>query len=122
MKDNNIKKSRKKRGMTLVEVIISIAVMAVLALMLTTIGVTIDKYRQNTKAVNRKIASEAPAAEIQDIDSGVGSAGKSVLVKEDFKINVNGVDVSGKLYTTTGDNGSADSNAHFKFVDIETTP
>ena len=63
MNNENNKKSCKKRGMTLVEVIISIAVMAVLALLLTTVGVTIDNYRQDTKMRNDRIAVEGPAAE-----------------------------------------------------------
>ena len=119
MNNKNNKKSRKKRGMTLVEVIISIAVMAVLALLLTTIGVTIDNYRKDTKARNQKIAIESPVAEVQDRNKGVGSSGKGNLVK-------------GKLYSTNEDltdTGTVDADGepiytgdiakHFKFVYIK---
>lgn len=131
--NNENKKSRKKRGMTLVEVIISIAVMAVLALLLTTIGVTIDNYRKDTKARNDKIAVEGPAAEVHDKkDSGRGK-----LIDDDFKITVTRsggtpVVVEGKLYSTsdeltdTGALGADDKHiysgntkGHFKFIEIE---
>lgn len=129
----NNKKSCKKRGMTLVEVIISIAVMAVLALLLTTIGVTIDNYRRNTKAKNDKIAVEGPAAEIHDTkDSGRGK-----LIDDDFTITVkkssgSPIQVKGKLYCTSDeltDTGavnadgkhiySGNTKGHFKFIDID---
>lgn len=135
MKNEKIKKSRKKRGMTLVEVIISIAVMAVLALLLTTVGVTIDNYRKDTKARNEKIALEGPSAELQSRDTPTSSnMGKQI--DDDFKITVSGsgntVEVNGKLYSTSDeltDTGTVDSDnvpiydgntkGHFKFVYIE---
>lgn len=146
MNNENNKKSHKKRGMTLVEVIISIAVMAVLALLLTTIGVTIDNYRRDTKARNDKIAVEGPAAESRDTkDSGRGK-----LIDKEFKIDVQKVkivkeedgtiskssdgpkvEVTGKLYSTsdelteTGEVNadgkkiySGKTKGHFKFIDI----
>ena len=127
--ENNKKSRRKKRGMTLVEVIISIAVMAVLALLLTTVGVTIDTYRKDTKARNDKVAVEGPAAEARDNNRGK-------LVDEEFKITVNrqggsSVDVTGKLYSTSDeltDTGAVDADGekiysgntkgHFKFIDV----
>lgn len=131
--ENNKKARHKKRGMTLVEVIISIAVMAVLALLLTTIGVTIDNYRRDTKARADKIAVEGPAAESRDKDK---NNGRGKLIDEDFKITVRraggtSVDVSGKLYSTSDeltDTGAMDSDnekiysgntkGHFKFIDV----
>ena len=130
--ENNKKLRHKKRGMTLVEVIISIAVMAVLALLLTTVGVTIDTYRKDTKARNDKIAVEGPAAESRDSSAN----GRGKLVDEEFKITVkrNGgssVDVTGKLYSTSDeltDTGAVDADGekiysgntkgHFKFIDV----
>lgn len=133
MNNEDNKKSRhKKRGMTLVEVIISIAVMAVLALLLTTVGVTIDTYRKDTKARNDKVAVEGPAAEARDTSDN----GRGKLVDEEFVINVkrNGgssVEVKGKLYSTSDeltDTGTTDSDGkkiysgntkgHFKFIDV----
>lgn len=133
MNNENKKSRRKKRGMTLVEVIVSIAVMAVLALLLTTVGVTIDTYRKDTKARNDKVAIEGPAAEARDKDA---TNGRGKLVDEDFKITVqrNGgssVEVTGKLYSTSdelADTGAMDSDGekiysgntkgHFKFIDV----
>lgn len=133
MNNENNKKSRhKKRGMTLVEVIISIAVMAVLALLLTTIGVTIDNYRKDTKVRNDKVAVEGPAAESRDTSAN----GRGKLIDEDFTITVKrtggaSVNVTGKLYSTSDeltDTGSIDADGeqiysgntkgHFKFIDI----
>lgn len=132
MNNENNKKSCRKRGMTLVEVIISIAVMAVLALLLTTIGVTIDNYRKDTKARNDKIAVEGPAAESRDTrDSGRGK-----LIDDEFNVTVkrsggSAVTVKGKLYSTSDeltDTGtvnaegkhvySGNTKGHFKFIDI----
>ena len=132
MNNENRKARHKKRGMTLAEVIISIAIMAVLALILTTLGVTIDNYRRDTKARNDKIAVEGPAAESRAKDK---NNGRGKLVDEDFKITVSGagasVDVTGKLYSTSDeltDTGaldadgekiySGDTGHHFKFIDI----
>lgn len=133
MNNENNKKSRhKKRGMTLVEVIISIAVMAVLALLLTTIGVTIDSYRKDTKVRNDKVAIEGPAAEARDRANN----GRGKLIDEEFKITVkraggSSVDVTGKLYSTSDeltDTGAMDADGekiysgntkgHFKFIDV----
>lgn len=132
MNNENTKKSRRKRGMTLVEVIISIAVMAVLALLLTTVGVTIDNYRKDTKARNDKIAIEGPAAESRDM----AASGRGKLINENFTITVkrsggSSVDVTGKLYSTSDeltDTGatnaigehiySGNTNYHFKFIDV----
>lgn len=136
MNNENNKKSRKKRGMTLVEVIISIAVMAVLALLLTTIGVTIDNYRKDTKARNQQITVESPIAEVQDRNRGIASSGKGNLVNDNFNIRVsaggNNVDVKGKLYSTNDsltDTGTTDADGepiyngdiskHFKFVYVK---
>lgn len=130
--ENNKKSRRKKRGMTLVEVIISIAVMAILALLLTTVGVTIDTYRKDTKARNDKIAVEGPAAEVRDTSAN----GRGKLVDEEFNITVqrhggSSVDVKGKLYSTSDeltDTGAMDTDGkriysgttkgHFKFIEI----
>ncbi|MDE5583423.1 MAG: type II secretion system GspH family protein [Ruminococcus sp.] len=136
MKEEKIRKSRKKRGMTLAEVIISIAIMAVLALMLTTIGMTIDRYRRDTNARNTKIAFEGPAAELQQRDTPTASnMGK--LIDEDFKITVSpavsgSVEIDGKLYSTSDEltgTGATDADGveiydgnttgHFMFVYID---
>ena len=133
MNNENKKARHKKRGMTLAEVIISIAIMAVLALLLTTLGVTVDNYRRDTKARNDKIAVEGPAAESRAKDK---NNGRGKLVDEDFKITVqraggSPVEVNGKLYSTSDeltDTGaidadgekiySGDTGHHFKFIDI----
>ena len=132
MNNENKKSHHKKRGMTLVEVIISIAVMAVLALLLTTIGVTIDSYRKDTKVRNDKVAVEGPAAEIRDKSDN----GRGKLIDEEFKITVkrqggSSIDVTGKLYSTSDeltDTGTVDADGerihsgntkgHFKFIDV----
>lgn len=132
MNNEKNKKSRRKRGMTLVEVIISIAIMAVLALLLTTIGVTIDNYRKDTRARNTKIAVEGPAAETHDTKA----SGRGKLIDKDVTINVSrvgsgtSVEVKGRLYSTSDeltDTGTKDDDdksiysgnikGHFKFID-----
>ena len=120
----NAQPRRKAKGMTLVEVLVSLAVMAVLALMLVTIGVTIDTYHKKTREKNQKVFDESPLAESRNIAEGA-----SVLVDDNFKVVVDGIEVDGKIYSAgvgvDGDgNYVAEDGNHLKFARIEpiTTP
>jgi len=117
--NENTQPRKKAKGMTLVEVLVSLAVMAVLALMLVTIGITIDTYHKKTREKNQKVFDESPRAESRNISEGV-----SVLVDDDFKVVVNGIEVEGKVYSagaeSDGSGGyvEADGN-HLRFARVE---
>lgn len=79
-----MKKSKKFKGMTLVEIIISLAVLAVLTLVLVQTSDTINMYIKSANRVNHKTVQQAPVAEIGQKEAGE-------LVKEDVVIKVNGI-------------------------------
>lgn len=94
MEKNNKKSKKKLRGMTLVEVIIAIAIFAMLGAVLILVGTSIDQYSRSTKHMNDKIAVQGPIAETQDTDG-------SVLINDNLEIKVNGsITVRGNLYDT----------------------
>lgn len=89
------KKSKKKlRGMTLVEIIVALAVFAMLGTILVLAALSIDKHSRSARHLNDKVAVQGPIAEAQNTDG-------SVLIDDDFEIKVNSnITVKGKLYDT----------------------
>lgn len=65
-----MKKRKKFSGMTLMEIIISLAILAVLTLVLVQTSNTINMYIKSANKVNQKTIQQAPVAEIGDIDAG----------------------------------------------------
>lgn len=57
-------KKRKAKGMTLAEIIVSLAVVSVMTLLLVTIGNSINTYLRSANNVNRKVSKQAPVAEV----------------------------------------------------------
>lgn len=121
------KKAKKKlKGMTLAEIIISLAVFAMVALVLCLMGKSVEANRREAMRVNNKINVQGPVAEAQrDSDS--------MLVNDDYsiKVKVKGNDASetevkGKLYSTVkyvvenGTTGPAPdaADANFQYVQI----
>lgn len=62
-------KKKKFKGMTLMEVIISLAILAVLTLVLVQTSNTINMYIRSAKNVNRKTIEQAPVAEMGHKDA-----------------------------------------------------
>lgn len=62
-------KKRKLKGMTLAEIIVSLAIMSVLTLLLVTVANSINAYLRSANNVNRKVAKQAPVAEVCYTDS-----------------------------------------------------
>lgn len=122
-----MKKKKKLRGMTLVEIIIAIAVFAMISLILVMLGTSVDTQQRSAIKVNNKVAIQGPIAEAQDKDN-------AYLMDDEFEIKVSkkgaassSVVVKGKLYSTQGytikdgkqvPDANADK-ANLKFVEIE---
>ena len=83
-----MKKKKKFKGMTLMEIIISLAVLAVLTLVLVQTSSTINMYIKSANNVNKKTVQQAPVAEIGHKDAGN-------LVQGDMQIIVSGNGVYG---------------------------
>lgn len=63
------KTRRKAKGMTLIEVIISMLVFGVAGLIMVVTGTTTKKLMMNTNHMNNKINAEAPIAAVRDVKS-----------------------------------------------------
>ena len=105
MKLHNTKKKSLK-GMTLTEIIISIAVVAIMTVVLVGTASLIDQYIRSANNVNHKVADQLPAAEMRDIGNAHQVNGTTLAGAEDnypvkitFKYN-NG---STKTVTMKGD-------------------
>lgn len=76
-----MKKNRKKlKGITLVEIIISLAVVSVLTLVLVTVSSTINTYIKSANNVNKKVAQQAPVAEVKKENAAVKLDGEVDIV------------------------------------------
>ncbi len=94
MKKMQKKLKKKLRGMTLVEIIVALAVFAMLGTILVLAALSIDKHSRSARHLNDKVAVQGPIAEAQNTDG-------SVLIDDDFEIKVNSnITVKGKLYDT----------------------
>lgn len=98
-----IKKTGKKlRGMTLVEMIIALAVFAMLGVILITASLSVEKQSRATQSLNEKVAVQGPIAEAQNSDG-------SNLIDTNYDITIQktssagSITVHGKLYDTSGD-------------------
>lgn len=78
-----MKKRKTFRGMTLIEIIISLAVLSVMTLILVQTSNAINTYIKSANKVNQKTVQQAPVAEI-------GHKGGGDLVAADVEINVYG--------------------------------
>ena len=127
-----MKRNRKPRvkGMTLVEIIIAIAVLAVIGMIMVRIGTLSNNFLQNSFRVNRKTTIEAPVAaaanpgstyvtpqtEGADADGNVGltvtRGGKAINIKA-------------KRYTTsvpaTNEDAQTSANMDLDFLDVDLT-
>lgn len=107
-------KKKKLKGMSLVEIIISLAVMAIMGILLITLGTTIDSTTRATNKLKSKIVQQSPyaaaratSAYVYDDDGKVilDSDGKAVmtnLAPEDLTISVS-INKSGQ-YLDESDN------------------
>lgn len=104
MKNKVSKRKRKFRGMTLIEIIIALAIFAIMGFMLVLAATTIEQHSRAAKELNDKVAVQGPIAEAQN-KSG------SVLLDDSVEIKVNSnIIVKGALYDTADYVVDADGN------------
>ena len=60
------KLSKSLKGMTLYEIIISLAIVAVMTVIMITTSSLIDKYTTSSNHVNNKVAEQAPKDQVVD--------------------------------------------------------
>lgn len=91
MKKINFKRKVVK-GMTLMEIIIAIAIVAVMSAVIVTAGISINSYLRSARNVNDRVALQAPVAEVGDLNAGV-------LITEgvDIKLTPNGIAGAGEI-------------------------
>lgn len=88
-----MKKRKTLSGMTLVEMIISLAVFAALALVLVTMGSNVERNTRAANSLNKKVAVDGPIAESHNKNA-------SYLVNKDYEIQV-----ADKAQLVTNDSG-----------------
>lgn len=108
------KKKKKLKGMSLVEIIISLAVMAIMGILLITLGTTIDSTMRATNKLKSKIVQQSPyaaaratTAYVYDNNGKVmlDGEGKAVMTKldsEDLTISVS-INKSGQYLEKNGE-------------------
>lgn len=108
MKDNSSKK-KKLKGMTLVEIVISLAVLGILTVLVVGTSNLIDAYTRSANNVNKKVAFQAPIAETGNYDKAykIDSSGADNKIK--ITIN-NNIDYEGEGYVTVDPDAPVDEN------------
>jgi len=101
------KKSKKKlRGMTLVEIIIALAVFAMLGAILVLAAMSVEKHSRAARHLNDKVAVQGPIAEAQNKDG-------SVCLDDNYEIKVNSnITIKGALYDTADYENATDSSGN----------
>lgn len=109
---------KKLKGMTLVEVLVSLAIFVIMAGVLVTACMAVNNAVTNSNRMTKKINFQAPSAENMTEDNAETSP---------VEININGVNVDMTLYTVNRDASDPKGNTtsgdfkYFKYSD-ETTP
>lgn len=107
--------SKKLQGMTLIEIIIAIAVLAVMGLVLVTTAQVINQHTKAANQLNKKVAVQGPIAEAQYEND-------AYMIADDVKITVNGsVEIKGKAYSVVDPSAPTEaddlnSGLNFKFI------
>ena len=107
--------SKKLQDMTLIEIIIAIAVLAVMGLVLVTTAQVINQHTKAANQLNKKVAVQGPIAEAQYEND-------AYMIADDVKITVNGsVEIKGKAYSVVDPSAPTEaddlnSGLNFKFI------
>ena len=102
-------KKRKLKGMTLAEIIISLAVLAVLTTLVVGTANLIDNYTRSANKVNAKVAQQTPVAEAGYIEKAykIDHSGADNKIKITINNNVN---FEGEGYITVDPTAPVDEN------------
>lgn len=69
MKNESVKKKKSLKGMTLVEIIISLAIVSVMTVVLVATSSAINNFIKSARNVNNTVATQVPVAETKDISN-----------------------------------------------------
>lgn len=105
-----MKKSKKKlKGMTLVEVLVALAVFAIISSVLASSIAGVCSIIRRTDRLNKKINNEAPAAEVQNIGTSTENL--------DITLKVEGTTypVKARVYKTEDSDSNYEMGGDFKY-------
>ncbi len=89
----NKSKKRVFKGMTLMEIIIAIAIVAVMSTVLVVAASAINSYLRSARQVNRRVADQAPVAEVGYDNPAAPTIAGGVQIELDYgshKMHLNG--------------------------------
>ncbi len=111
-----MKKIRKKlKAMTLVEVIVALAVFAIISALLASACANVCSIRQKADRLNKKISVEAPAAELKDDNHPVTDASGNSETTMTLTVGGKSFEVSGKKYVTNDPDNNYEDGGNFKY-------
>ncbi len=116
-------KKKKLKGMTLIEIIVSLAIVSIMTTVLVLTSAVINSYMRSSNDVNNRVAQQAPVAEAQDklaVDQ-TATVGLEIVLDDNISLHAN----SYAVYDDTEMAAHSDefgSGLNMKFIaDIETT-
>jgi prepilin-type N-terminal cleavage/methylation domain-containing protein len=114
------KRKKKAGGMTLVEIVVAMAIFAIISALLVSASAGICYIVRKTDRLNKKITNEAPAAEVRNNTScqiPTDSAGNDI--ESDMILSVGGKNysVSGNEYVATDDEGNYEEGGNFRYFE-----
>jgi prepilin-type N-terminal cleavage/methylation domain-containing protein len=118
------------KGMSLVEIIISMVVFGILALILVHVGEAVNNMHKNSVHVNRRVKIEEPLVVNADHDAAAGKDfvqlkddNMRVTVQFDLGAAKRNVKVKGSRYgvekSVDGKNADTSANANLEYVDMD---
>ncbi len=110
----------KLRGFTLIEIIVSLAVLTIISALLVSACAGICSIIRKTEGLNSKIIKESPAAEIRDNTVCVTPTEENCSAKEAaviLQIEGRSYRVIGKEYISVIDEKECAESGHFRFFE-----
>lgn len=92
---------RKLKGMTLMEIIIAIAIVAVMSTVLVVAASSINSYLRSARQVNKRVADQAPIAEVGYQNPSSPTIEGGVQIELDYNSNI--MHVNGNVYKVYSD-------------------
>lgn len=103
------KNKKKLKGMTLVEVLVALAIFAIISSVLASTIAFVCNVFNRTDRLNKKINNEAPAAELQQVAAPTESISLTLTVEgTTYPINVD-------VYRTEDSDGNYEEGGDFKY-------
>lgn len=117
------KKNFKCKGMTLIEIIISLFIFSLMALMMVRICTTSNDLTRNANHVNRKVTAQAPLAEIQNTSGTLTELEndnlKIAVVVDGVTVNVKASQYSTAKSVENNDFATTNGDFDLEFVKVD---